>query len=245
MSRYVKSVEGMVWVWCAQLGGQQVPPAWQRSDLSSFRLNQCIMLEMRFRPCPCKGGLLSNLRHFRLSAYLGSWLYNAIRIYVCIYIFKLFNCTLVGDNCLKVETCWNTLLLGGYMEANQLDVELARVLCLTHIRVPCHKWLCFPSNFPRFHVLAQIWTRYLWMRLGVPNWLPAPCQRIRSRLLHRSRFAVRDCFHWRILDHIRTFRTNQNSICPLQSAPGRADLWSATSKQQTSERSFRVMVSDN
>ena len=52
------------------------------------------------------------------------------------------------------------------MEANQLDVELARVLCLTHIRVPCHKWLCFPSNFPRFHVLAQIWTRYLWMRFG-------------------------------------------------------------------------------
>ena len=36
------------------------------------------------------------------------------------------------------------------MEANQLDVELARVLCLTHIRVPCHKWLCFPSNFHVF-----------------------------------------------------------------------------------------------
>lgn len=26
----------------------------------------------------------------------------------------------------------------GYMESNQLDVELARVLCLTHIRVPCY-----------------------------------------------------------------------------------------------------------
>lgn len=43
------------------------------------------MLEMRFRPCPCKGGLLSNLRHFRLLAYLGSWLYNATRMYIYIY----------------------------------------------------------------------------------------------------------------------------------------------------------------
>lgn len=56
------------------------------------------MLEMRFRPCPCKGGLLSNLRHFRLLAYLGSWLYNATRMYIYIYI-----------QIIQLHSCWGQL----------------------------------------------------------------------------------------------------------------------------------------